>query len=123
MYSIKEAADNFKQSRIEKRYEEIANFSIDDIEAHERKLEEAHKETSATMKHEKAKVKNIEMFHPFVKEMKPKDLSTAHLYWDCSENIKAHKAYLAKIEAQQKVYVDEKKAIYEALGFTDEQEA
>ena len=120
MYQVKTKGENFKQDVIEKTYEEVATFSIEDIEAHERKLEEAKKEAAAGLAYEEAKISNIETHHAFVKKFKPEQLSTLHLYHTCNMRVQELKDRISKIETQEAVYVEEKTAIYKELEYSDD---
>ena len=119
MYTIKTEGDNFKQHIIEKSYEETATFSVEEIEAHERKLTEAKKEATATRDYEVAKLVNINTYHAFVTEMSALDISTVSLYKQSLDAVEEYNTLIAKIVAQEEMYMKEKAAIYEALGFTD----
>ena len=119
MYKIKTEGDNFKQHIIEKSYKEKATFSIDEIEAHERKLAETKKEFTATCDYELAKLVNINTYHPFVGEMSALDISTVSLYKKALEAVEECNTLIAKIGVQQEMYIKEKAAIYKELGFSD----
>lgn len=119
MYKIKTEGDNFKQHIIEKSYEEKATFSIEEIEAHERKLKEAMTEAVATRDHEMAKIININTYHPFVEKMSALDISTVQLYKNSLDIVEEYNTLINKIKAQEELYTKEKAEIYEALGFKD----
>ena len=119
MYKIKTEGDNFKQHIIEKSYDETATFSIEEIEAHERKLAETKREATATRDYEAAKLVNILGFHAFVAEMSALDISTVSLYKQSLDAVEKHNGLIAKVVTQEEMYTKEKADIYKALGFTD----
>jgi len=119
MYKIKIEGETFKQSIIEKSYEETATFSVEEIEAHERKLAETKREATATRDYEVSKLVNIISFHAFVAEMSPMDISTVSLYKKSLDAVEEYNTLIAKVVAQEEMYIKEKAVIYEALGFTD----
>ena len=119
MYKIKTEGDNFKQHIIEKSYKEKATFSIEEIEAHERKLAESKKEATATRDYEMAKLVNINTYHPFVTEMSEMDISTVQLYKNSLDAVEEYNTMIAKLVAHEEMYTKEKAAIYKELGFTD----
>jgi len=123
MYKIKTEGDNFKQHIIEKSYEETATFSIEEIEAHERKLAETKREATATRDYEAAKIVNIISFHAFVAEMSALDISTVSLYKKSLDAVEEYNTLIGKVVAREEMYTKEKAAIYEALGFTDGESA
>jgi len=119
MYKIKTEGDNFKQHIIEKSYKEKATFSIEEIEAHERKLAESKTQAIAARDYEMAKLVNINTHHPFVTEMSAMDISTVQLYKNALDVVDEHNIFINKIIEREAQYTKEKAAIYKALGFTD----
>lgn len=59
---------------------QVVEITLNGLENTQRQREKQIKELKAKSELEKAKMENIESFHPFVKEMSAQDLHTAYLY-------------------------------------------
>lgn len=68
-----------RDSIIEKRGH-VIRFSLNQLEANHAQLAKTRKEIDAQMQYERAKIANIESFHPFVKELTEEQLSTVDIY-------------------------------------------
>lgn len=120
MYQIKKREKNFKDSLIEKKYEQKHTFTIADVNAHQEKLEKLYKEIDGQFMLAGAKVQNIEINHPFVKKMSEQDLFTVHMYVENLNITKHAQEKLREVAKQQASYRRELKDIYKELGFSDE---
>lgn len=78
-YKIKEENEDPMLSVIEKGGVTV-DFTLQDVENDIRHNTKLKKELEARLKLDKAKVENIEHFHPWVKDWSDEQLSIAHLY-------------------------------------------
>jgi len=62
-----------------------SEFTIRDINSNLARMEKITKELTAQLELEKAKMENIEHFHPFLKDLSAEDLHTAWLYQEAKE--------------------------------------
>lgn len=107
LYKITETAEDIKDAKIEKAGV-LVYFTMRDIEAHEENLKRTLMELVAKAGLEKAKMTNVENFHPFVKEMSLEDLSTAHTYMTAKMMFEVASGKAEEIEKQLKEYEAEK---------------
>lgn len=72
---------------------------------------------SAQVALEKAKMFNIEEFHPFVKDMSDKDMLTVSMYYEAKVIVQKSEPKIKEIQDAIKDSSDEVKLITEKLGF------
>jgi len=91
---------------------QVVEITLNGLENTRNKRKKAIKELEAKSKHEKAKIENIESFHPFVKEMEEKDLHTVWMYYQskaiakgCDEEIDKLKGWIETDDKElQEIY-------------------
>lgn len=88
---------DIKDRIIEKRGG-VIEFTFSDVEQNLEKLSKLKNEVEIVLKHENAKMENIEHFHPFVKEMSEQDLSTVFLYMTAKRNSELYGSKLKEID-------------------------
>lgn len=115
-YQLKQPNDDYKLAVIEKSGVTI-DFTLLDVEQHEHQLGKMATETEAQIALEKAKMNNIERFHPSVKKMSGELLTAAALYKEAKTYVEKAEPKLAEIKAALVEYADEKAIIMEKLGF------
>ena len=111
-----EPDEDYAQAKIEKSGIK-ATFTLAQVNEHEVMLTTRRKELSAELEVEKAKMVNIEDFHPEVKDMSGVTLTAAALYKDSQMAVEKGAAKLAEYEAALKEYAAEKDHIMTTLGF------
>lgn len=115
-YKVLEPSADYRDAKIEKSGIK-ATFTLGEVEAHEAQLEKLRKETEGQIELEKAKMVNIEHFHPDIAAMDGEMLTGAALYKESKTYLeKAEPKLLEIIQALQE-YADEKALIMQTLGF------
>ena len=84
---------------IEKRGH-VITFSLNQVEANDRDLEEKRKEQESMFKNREAVIANIEHHHPFVKDLTPEQLMTVWMYKDAMGNRDIFKKNMDLIDKQ-----------------------
>lgn len=89
------------QDRVIEMRGQVVELTLAGLAATQNKRLKTIKELSAKVELEKAKIVNIESFHPFVKELSDQDLYTAWMYFEakslvlgCEEEIKKTQGYI-----------------------------
>lgn len=98
------------KERVIEKHGGVVEFTFEELEKSIETFEKLMKEIKPIIEHEKAKMVNIEHFHPFVNEMSEQDLSTAHLYHQAKVTAKVHEDKLKEIE---EAYNEEKETVEE----------
>ena len=91
---------------------QVVEITLSGLENTQNQRKKAIKELEAKAEHEKAKIDNIESFHPFVKEMEEKDLHTVWMYYQskgivkgCTEEVEKLKGWIESDEKElQEIY-------------------
>lgn len=120
MYQIKKKGKTQNEHLIEKKYEHIITFTLEDIEAHERVLEKTLREFDAQLKLESAKRDNIQEHNKWINNMTPEKVHACYMFHSAVAVIAQLNPKIKEIKKQMKEYKVEKAQIKEALGFEDE---
>lgn len=120
MYQIKKKGKTQNEHVIEKKYEHVVTFTMEDIEAHERLLEKALKELDTQLKLESAKRDNIRNNNKWINNMTPEKVHACYMFHSSVAAIAQYNPKIKEIKKQLKEYKAEKAQIKEALGFEDE---
>jgi hypothetical protein len=115
-YKLLESNSDYKQSKIEKSGI-TAVFTLAEVEQHRDRLEQMRKELEAKATIERAKIKNIEDHHPFVKKLSEFELFTAHMYQTALNELKPAEEKLKEVLEAIDEYEQETSHIMETLGF------
>lgn len=89
-YKIKEnepTVEGEESQVVIERHGGVQEFTMEAIAEHVKRLETVKKEIDAKLEVDNAKLANIEVNHPFVKEMSDLDMSTIHLYMSIKEEM------------------------------------
>jgi hypothetical protein len=121
-YTVVEKADEPFNSVIEKSNVTV-KFTLGQVDAEARKLKKALVELEAQLKHEQAKMENIESFHPSVKDMGDEERFTLHMYEECKQIAKKCETKIKEINDALVGYDGELKDIEEQTGVTLKQDA
>jgi hypothetical protein len=121
-YTVVEKADEPFNSVIEKSNVTV-KFTLGQVDAEAKKLKKALVELEAQLKHEQAKMENIESFHPSVKDMGDEERFTLHMYEECKQIAKKCEAKIKEINDALVGYDGELKDIEEQTGVTLKQDA
>ena len=121
-YTVVEKADEPFNSVIEKSNVTV-KFTLGQVDAEAKKLKKALVELEAQLKHEQAKMENIESFHPSVKDMGDEERFTLHMYEECKQIAKKCEAKIKEINDALAGYDGELKDIEEQTGVTLKQDA
>lgn len=117
-YRVKEGNDDFKQSVIEKSNVTV-DFTLLDLEAHERRLEKALKEWRANYDLKSAEMENIAHFHKFVVGFSDEELHAINLYAQAKQVVDVLAPKIKEVEDAIEEYKVQKADIYEQLGFVE----
>ncbi len=98
-YKIKESAEDIKEAIIEKTGHSTT-FSMLGAEAVVKYNQKNLSEILAKTNVEKAKMENIEHFHPFVKDLTDEQLMTAYLYFDAKNFVDKAQAKIDEFTKQ-----------------------
>lgn len=102
-YKIIEKGEDIKDAQIEKRGH-VITFTMREVEAHVSQLKKLFTEVTAKAAVEKAKMTNVENYHPFVLKMSDEDLSTIHTYMTAKMMFEVASGKAEEIEKQLKEY-------------------
>lgn len=108
--SVEELSDKSVKEQVIEQHGGVVEFTFEELEKSIATFEKLMREIKPVIEHEKAKMENIEHYHPFVKEMSEQDLSTAYLYHQAKVTAKVHEDKLKEIE---EAYNEEKETVEE----------
>ena len=91
------------RERIIEKHGEVIPFTLKEIEDTISENVKRRKENVAKLEYETAKKENIEHFHPFVKELTPEQLFTAHMYKEACAWIDISNKNIEDIDNQTKL--------------------
>jgi len=113
-YRIIEENEDKTAIKIEKKGM-VHVFTLAEIERDTKLAEKMKKELSAQRDLEKAKIDNIESFHPFVLSLSPEDMSTISLYFDAKGRYNQCIGKIEEIDEMLKDGAEEMEEILEQL--------
>ena len=93
--------------RVIEKYGEVIPLTLKEIEDTLAENIKRKKENLAKLQYETARKENIEHFHPFVKELTPEQLLTAHMYKEACAWIEISNKNIASIDEQNKIDTEE----------------
>lgn len=105
-YKIHKKADDIKDAVIEKTGHKI-HFTMREVESTREQNRKTKEEIDAKVRIEKAKMKNIEKNHPFVKEMSEKDRNTVYMYYEAQQFVTMGEEKLKEFEENDKELQEE----------------
>lgn len=112
----------FKERVIEK-HGEVIPLTLKEIEDTITENVKRRKENVAKLEYETAKKKNIEHFHPFVKDLTPEQLFTAHMYKEACAWIEISSKNIEDIDNQNKIDNEEIEEIKKQIPDLDIKES
>jgi hypothetical protein len=115
-YRLSQPNEDYKEAVIEKSGITV-KFTLLEVEQHEATLAKLAKETEAQIELEKAKMANIEHFHPEVLQMSGELLTAAALYKESKTYVEKAEPKLTEIHQAMQEYAAEKDTIMKTLGF------
>ena len=114
----KENKKDFKKSVIE-RVNLTNEFTIEDIEKHQRDLDKMAREATAQIRVTKAAIGNVEKNHKFVSKMSDEQLNAAHYLWDAKVLLRDTEKKLKSVNETKKKYAQILSVIYGKFGFVE----
>jgi len=114
----KENKKDFKKSVIE-RVNLTNDFTIEDIENHQRDLEKMAREATAQIRVTKAAIDNVGRNHKFVSKMSDEQLNAAHYLWDAKTLLRDTEKKLKSVTETKKKYAQILSVIYGKFGFVE----
>ena len=112
----KENKKDFKKSTIS-RINLTNEFTLEDIEAHQKHLKKNRHEVQAQVRLTSAVIRNVEENHPFVAAMSDEQLATAAYLQENKEVLKKAEAKLKEVDKTVKKYNEYLDVIYKKFGF------
>lgn len=99
-YKIQEPNIDPKLVKIKKTYQEVAEFSLQDIANNEAFINKRRTEIQAQIKIENSKLDNIKEHHPKILELSDMELHTAFLAGEAKNNLKKYEPVLQRLTEQ-----------------------